>query len=158
MGLILLILGIGAVVWTIGAMLAWAARDREPLIVLGFIGTAGPLIALIVVGLVISIKTTNTAIVEEAFYYENAAIYQDAVSQLKSGVPIHTDELGQGALFLESANLKQIESYAKAVNVERWELVNYNESLRRTRHWQNSFMFGLLWANVSDDIKPILVE
>lgn len=158
MGLILLILVATSVVLAVGYLATRASGDVFPLAFCGLFGGLGGGAALLVVSIAIPLTTTSTVMDMEAFYYENAAIYRDAVVQLKAGVPIHTDETGQGAIFLESANLKQIESYAKAVNTERFALVNYNRSLRNTRHWQNSFMFGLLWANVSPDVKPIRVE
>ena len=158
MGIILLILVATALVVGIGAAASHVSGDGFPLAFAGLFGGIGGFAALIAVSIAMPLTTTSTVMDMEAFYYENAAIYEDAVVQLKAGVPIHTDELGQGALFLESANLKQIESFAKAVNMERFALVDYNKSLRSTRHWQNSFMFGLLWANVSPDLKQIRVE
>ena len=158
MGILLVILLLIAATVLVGYVISRLSDSDDPLkFCIGLAAVVG-IIATAMLSLILPLVTAGTVVRLEAFYYENAAIYRDAVVQLKAGVPIHTDELGQGALFLESANLKQIEAFAKAVNTERLALVNYNNSLRRTKHWQNSFMFGLLWANVSPDIKPIRVE
>ena len=108
------------------------------------------------------LTTTSSARHMEAFFESNAEIYEEAVERLRLGVPAHYADASTNAqggyLFFESANLNQVQYYSALVRQNRDAVLAYNFKLKSHRFWQDSFLWGLMWSNVSDDIRPIIVN
>jgi len=89
----------------------------------------------------------------EAFYNNNAAIYEEAVEALEKGVPQDTSDS-----LIEGPNFKQIEAYKQTVIDKRDAIIDHNKSLKSHRYWEDSFWFGIFWKDVPESIDYIGVE
>lgn len=115
---------------------------------------------LLVVGMSIFFTTVSSANRMNTFYSVNSDYFIDARERLYEGVPKSLPEVGENGrsfVFFDSANYHQILPYASNVKETRDTFVKFNLDLTSHRYWQDSFLFGWYWANVSDDLKHVTV-
>lgn len=150
----------------VGAWLVHSSYDKtslkEDLITAGAVYGVVFGAVVLIWALAMGLTTTSSARHMEAFFESNAEVYEDAVERLRLGVPAHypdANEAGTGGyLFFESANLNQVQYYSALVRQNRDAVLAYNFKLKSHRFWQDHLLWGLMWANVSDDIRPIVVN
>jgi len=105
-----------------------------------------------IVSIQMLVNTVGSARDLESFYYDNAALFQEATAEIKEGVePSH-------ALFFDSARMNHITVYAGQVREYQKNAVVFNKDLRRHKYWQEHPLFSVIYADVDPDVQslPIL--
>lgn len=85
----------------------------------------------------------------EAFYYENAAIFQESTEEMKEGV---RDSQGR---WFDAARLNHITVYSGHVRDYRDNVIFYNQDLRGRRYWENNMFLGWMNLNVDPEVKTL---
>ncbi len=124
--------GINGLVWCI-------VMGIFTLVVIFFVGG---IVFLVSVGRVNSI---------ESYAQANEGLYRYSVDTLREGIPL---ELSNNS-FLDTANLKQIDSFADSVTSQRDKAIRFNNQIKRTRYWENNIVIGLFVRNLDPDIRMI---
>lgn len=108
------------------------------------------IVVVIVVGIVflMSVGRVNSI---ETYAEANQGIYKYSVVTLREGIPL---ELNSSKL-LDTANLKQIDSFADSVQNQRDTAVAFNNKIKRNRYWEDNIVFGLFVRDLDPSIQMV---
>lgn len=125
------------------------AREATGVVFAGF--TTASIVLTGIIALILVPTSISQANNLKAFYYANAAEYQLAAERLYEGVPedMTTEQ------WFDSANLQQIQQYGQGVLDLRDAVAQYNILVVTHRYWQNSFMAGLFYKDLPEDVVTI---
>lgn len=98
-------------------------------------------------------SSISSALYLDNFYDTNAAVYEQAVEAIHTGVPPDVSKN-----LVEGPNLMQVDKYGQVVIDMRDAVVDYNGSLKSHLYWQDHFVTNWVYKNVSDSTTFINVE